>query len=318
MTGINPSRANEYGAGYAELRPEDLKRIVLLSKLDLLATSEYNKTTTFKVVRYAGKRFKIRAYLNRQAAKRQKSLLDQAPQLFAKCFGQFGRFLILEYVEGSGHKNVSEEFAALGHFIAEIAKVKTRQMDESDFDSWCDDLLKARIFTLRTISLVRRYYVEAQKLQVRWRLGYFDAMPANFVFKAGRPISIDEKHLRLGPEGISLIKPQSKLPSEAFSRILNAYCSTSHFDRFDDLKYREFLTFYYLIYGLAVVGAHKKQQVNIGIRDFHLRRRRLLRIVNASRLLCLREESLWLIKHYSQRVRKGILRPVAKILRRLA
>jgi hypothetical protein len=299
----------------ADLSVSDLKQIILQSKLDSQPKPE-NTATVHHVIRYAGKLYKVRAYENEQSARRQKLLLDKVPDMFAKCYGQIDRYLVMEFVEGTASDDSRQKLTGLGYFIADLATVKAFDSTEHDFDSWCRDLQIAKIFTPRTISLLRRYYVEARKMPFRWQLGYFDAMPTNFVFTTNSLISIDEKHLRFGPEGISLIKPQSKLPAEDFLRVLDAYYFKTNFDRFNDPKYREFLLFYYFVYGLAVVGTHKKHKVNIGIKDFHLRRRTLLQIVRASRLLCLREESLWLIQHRIHRIWKFMNRMIAYLERR--
>jgi hypothetical protein len=273
----------------------DLQQIISLSGLSTESKSA-NRPTALKVVSYKGEIYKVRKYATASQAERQQELLAAGNGLFATCYGRIDRFLVLRFLDNPSQPRRSKDhLGELGDFLGDLASLESAAARSDDFDSWIEDLIATGLFLPRTVNLMRQHYErQLKRIDVRWGIEYFDAMPRNFVLEGDRLISIDEKHLRIGPKSVSLIKPMWELSAEDFAEVLNRYQSRAGCTRFDDPDYRSFLTFYYTVYGLAFVGKHKTKVANIQIPEFHRRRRQLLQIIGAPRVICIREQALWL------------------------
>jgi hypothetical protein len=274
---------------------KDLREIVSLSGLETEPKLP-NKPTSLRITSRNGETYKVRKYLTASDALQQEKLLAAGNGLFAKCYGRSENYLVLEFFKTDSQPHHStEHLAELGEFLGALAELKVEAVIPDDFDLWIKDLAASCIFQTSTLRLLRRYYRDHVELAgVAWGLEYFDAMPRNFVLKGRSLVSIDEKHLRIGPKGVSLIKPMWELTERDFRCLLGRYQTRVASNRFEDLGYRQFISFYYLVYGLAFVGSHKSRGINIQIPEFHQRRGELLRIVHASWVTRLREQVFWL------------------------
>src|SRR5204863_5933564 len=167
-------------------------------------------------------------------------------------------------------------------------------------DSLCDSIRSAGIFSPRTIELMRRYFERATGTDapIEWAMEYYDAMPRNFVRgEQGTPVAIDEKHLRIGPRGVSLMKPMGQLEEGDFRTLKEAYLAKACPLPLDDPKYLEFLSFYRLISALGTSAAHRTKRFNIQEHRFHAYRRAVLGIIGAPATLRFREEVPWRVQY---------------------
>jgi hypothetical protein len=295
------------------LTESDLKWIVRLSKLQ--SQSRLTRVPIpSRVVSYSGHQYKVRAYPDGEAAQQRLELIGAAEHLFTRCHGRVDRYLVFEYIDGgkvagngpSGACDATESrpyaqiLLGIPAFLCELAARRADNSLEHDFDFLCGNIESAGIFRPRTIELVRRYYTQVQSRPIASGLEYYDAMPRNFalieegLIEEGKLASIDEKHLRVGPRGVSLIKPMEQLPQEDFSKLKEAYLAKLESVPFDDPEYRRFLRFYRHLTALGVLAAYRAREINMYEHSFHLNRRTILGIIGASPSTRLGEEAPWL------------------------
>jgi hypothetical protein len=184
--------------------------------------------------------------------------------------------------------------AGIPCFLNELATTQTDGSLDDDFDFLCNNIDLAGIFQPHTIELIRGYYSRAQSLRITSGLEYYDAMPRNFAFnEEGKLFSIDEKHLRIGPRGVSLMKPMGQLLAADFSKLKEAYLERLDWVPFDDPEYRRFLHFYRHMTVLGATTSYRPREINMYDSSFHASRRIILRIVGASPSTRLSEEVRW-------------------------
>ena len=283
----------------SQLAESDLERIVGLSGLQ--SHPRQNRIPVpSEVVRYSGRQYKVRAYPDSEAARRRLEVIGPVEHLFARCFGRLDRYLVFEYINGraaGGNELKLQEqmLAAIPAFLAELAMIRTNDSLHDDFDFLCKRIELAHIFRPRTIELVRRYYSQAQSLPVAAGVEYYDPMPRNFILtEEGKLVSIDEKHLRIGPRGVSLIKPLEQLPEAGFSKFKADYLAKLGLVPFDHLEYQQFLRFYRHMTALAMIFSYRVREINLYEASFHWSRRTVLGIVGVSPSTNLAEEAPWL------------------------
>src|SRR5688572_2189932 len=78
------------------LSAADLQQIVMLSGLGAVPVSG-RLQTVFRVVEFAGRPFKVRAFRDAAAAHRQLRLISKFETLFPRCYGRIGHCLIWEF-----------------------------------------------------------------------------------------------------------------------------------------------------------------------------------------------------------------------------
>jgi hypothetical protein len=309
------------------LAESDLEQIVRLSGFP----SEPQLTKIpipFKVVEYLGRQYKVRAYTSGEAAQRCLDLIATVEHLFTPDYRRLDRYLVFEYIKGStvdsNEPAVREQIlVGIPYFLDELATVQINDPLEDDFDFLCGNIGSAGIFRPRTMEVIRRYYFQVQSLTITSGLEYYDAMPRNFALtEEGKLVSIDEKHLRIGPRGVSLIKPLEQLSKADFAKLKEAYLSKLDRVPFDDPAYHEFLRFYQDMTVLGAVASYRRREVNMYSYSFHSSRRAVLGIVGASPATRLSEEALWLpfwvhqIKSPFQRTPGFLKRRLARIMAR--
>jgi len=278
------------------LTNHDLHNIVQLSGFDPEPALS-DRAKPYQVVTYEDSSYKVRAYQSEEAAQQWFDMISVVPDLFAPCYGRSGRFLVFQYVSGNQARNLDSDTAVyeIAAFLADLASVEAPYTLESDFEGICRDVEAAGIFKPNTMQLVRRYFAQAvSTLPVEWGLEYYDPLPRNFVVSDdGRLISIDEKHLRVGPRSVSLIKLMEQWPETSFENLKDVYFSKIGFVPFEFPKYHEFLLFYRCLSALAMIGAHRAREVNMQEPRFHDNRHIVLRIVRAKPHVRLSEEPPW-------------------------
>lgn len=286
----------------ALLTDEDLEQIVSLSGLDS-KTGLGEIARPFQFVAYNGGTYKVRACQSREVAEQWLQLLGGVNHMFAHCYGNVGRYLVFEYV--NANENANAKVGAHSHsrtsilfeiadFLAELAHADAPYSLEDDFNSLCKDIEAAGIFKPQTMKLIRRYFAGAQSLDIKWGLEYFDPLPRNFLHTGdGSLISIDEKHLRVGPRSVGLIKMMEQLPEDDFAQIKEAYFAQVGFIPFEFPKYNQFLQFYRCLCALGTIGAHRSHEINKQEPRYHVNRQIVLRIVKAPLTTRLREEPPW-------------------------
>jgi len=220
--------------------------------------------------------------------------------LFMSRYTRIDRYLVFKYVRGrTAHSEEPELWeqilAEIPSFLEELSTVHTDRSLDDDFETLCENIDLAGIFQTRTMELIRRYYAEAQSMHIISGLEYYDAMPRNFAFtREGKLFSIDEKHLRIGPQGVSLIKPMGQLSKADFSNLKEAYLAKLDWVPFDDPEYRWFLHFYRHMTVLGATASYRPRDINMYDPGFHASRRVILEIIGASTAARLRGEGQWL------------------------
>jgi hypothetical protein len=277
------------------------------------------RAALFRLVEFNQTTYKVRAYPSAEAAERQLANLEKARDSFLPCYGRIGRFLVLGYVEGRAREVSDLVLESLGTFLGRLSAAEVdsaRERFDAQLSVWLRDVERFRGFTPRTLELLRRHCNRTSGIASHWGLEYYDAMPRNFsVADRDRTVSIDEKHIHMGPRSVGLIKPKWKLPPSEFSRVLSAYRVRVTTPELDDPAYWEHLEFCYLVYSLATNLSQKPFEENLKTRAFHKRRRNLLRIVGAPPLLMIREQAGWLVLHALARS-KMRLRKMVEVFRR--
>ncbi len=280
------------------LTTDDLEQIVSLSGLDS-QTGLGETARPFQVVAYKGGTYKVRACQSTEVAEQWLQMLGGVSHLFSRCYGNVGRYLVFEYVNANAHSNGQTNservLFEIADLLAELAHAKAPYSLEDDFNSLCRDIEAAGIFGPKAMALVRRYFSDAQSFGIKWGLEYYDPLPRNFLYnREGRLISIDEKHLRVGPRSVGLIKMMEQLPEEDFAQLKEAYFAQVGFVPFEYPQYHEFLTFYRCLSALGMIGAHRSSEVNKQEPRFHVNRQIVLRIVKTPITLRLKEEPPWI------------------------
>ncbi|MFL5733178.1 MAG: hypothetical protein ACJ78Q_08255 [Chloroflexia bacterium] len=282
-------KQTDAGAGPGE---QDLEQIVEQSGLRTRPRSARFPTPS-EVVRYSGKAYKVRAYLDEETAREYQQLISNAERLSIRCYGRVKRFLVLEYLESDADSsgNVLED---IPQFLVDLAAVPAHRTPDDDFRALCANVEASDIFRPATMEWVRGYYEKSKTLGIEWGLEYYDAMPRNFAYtEDGRPVSIDEKHIRLGPRGVSLVKMMEQLPAADFAKVKQAYIAKLGPVPFDESAYHDFLRFYRHLTALGALGAFRAREANIYEHSFHLNRQMILRISGAPAGVLLREEARW-------------------------
>lgn len=295
-----------------------LEAIVRLSGLGARRKLPYKATLT-QVVQYEGLKYKVRAYPDPQKAQLQLEFLKKSECLFAPCRGQVERFLVFEFLDGR-IVDANEAPSRLGLFLAKLTALKVEPLNalfQNQFDGWCHDIECAGIFRPQTIDLICSYYERVARQGIRWNVEHYDAMPRNFVLlDDGRFLSIDEKHLRVGPRGVSFVKLTWDLPPSISAKIKTCYVKETHTAELNESWYLEFLEFYYLVYSLAFNGSDRSLLTNLSVPQFHDRRRKLLRIIGAPSHTFSREQLPWLTAHAAIQPSRKILRVLRQLIRR--
>jgi len=298
--------------------PADLGAIVRSAGFPEESASE-QRAALFRLVELNQTTYKVRAYPSAEDAERQLAKLEKARDSFLPCYGRVGRFLVLGYVQGRAREQSDLALESLGTFLGRLSATEVDSAGErfaAQLSVWLRDVERFRGFTTRTLELLRRHCDRASGIASHWGLEYYDAMPRNFSAADGdRYVSIDEKHIHMGPRGVGLVKPKWKLPPSEFSSVLTAYRVRVTTPELDDPAYWEHLEFCYLVYSLATNLSQKPFEENLKTRAFHKRRRSLLRILGAPPLLMIREQAGWLVMRALARS-KMRLRKMIEALRR--
>lgn len=269
-----------------KLNQTDLQEIVRRSGLnepDKLSGASRN----WKVVEYAGRLYKVRSYENSEIAERQLELISGVKHLFTECYGRIGRNLILAYIQNSKLQNNPEDFFLLGSFLGELVNVQICLPPQDDFELWCNELVSMKVFRNSTLERIKDYYREHSSNSLIFGLEYFDARLKNFALtEAGEFLSIDEKHVRVGPLGVSFAKPKLRLTGKEFQAVKEGYLSkTNRFD-FDDARYFDFLTLYHSIYALRFKVINSRSEIYKRSKTFQLRRQIVMRVIQLPLLDC--------------------------------
>ena len=276
------------------LKAQDLTQIVASSRLWPQPPASL-KPIQKEVVEINGNRYKVRVYPNAETAQRQWEYLTEIKAtLFARCHGRIGRYLVLDYIpDGNSNGSVPTPHE-IGLFLTALAKEQTRASIKEDFDSWCTYIGNARIFLPRTIELFRRYHrLKLESLPVSSGLEYYDATPHNFItMGGGKLLAFDEKHLDVGPRGVSLVRPEHTMTAKDWSDTKETYSlKMGSAALLEDSEYRDFLRFYWCkrqIYWWSyrvAVGTDTKKMLRF--------KRELLTIIRRSRACSLRDKLSW-------------------------
>lgn len=301
-----PNGSKGRGLRSSELEPMTIRRGLSEADLQLIVDQSGirtqaripNKPIPLRVVDYGRTKYRIRAYPNSELAQKWMDLVKETNGLVASCYGRVDRYLVLEYVEGNQAANSLQVLDAIASFLAELESVNTTQSPEDDFRGLCEYMEAAGIFLPQTTAWMRRYYERSNDLSIKWTLQYYDAMPRNFVCdEQGRLLAIDEKHLRLGPRGVSLVKAMGQLPENDFQMLKEAYFAKAGHAPLDEPRYKEFLSFYRLSSALGTSAAHRTRHFNTQEHRFHEYRRTMLKIISAPATLRLREEIPWRVRY---------------------
>lgn len=323
MTAHESRKSNTQTDAGDNLESSDLEQIVRLSVQSGLHSQPRlpGKPTPHKVVWYEGRPYKVRGYASGDAARQKLELLRAARNFFVRCYGRADRYLVLEYIADAGPDSSPQGLTKLGELLAELERAQTSGRPQTDFDSLCNDVETAGVFLPRTVGLIRRYQRRAESPSFSWGLEHQDAVPKNFVLtREGRLLSTDEKHLRAGPRGVSLINAMLELPEGDFMKIRDAYLAKADPVPFQDPQYREFLLFYHLMYFLAFQAVNKPREANMRwVRWFwfHRYRQAVLQIVGAPLTVRLQEEAPWRVQYPLHRSRKFVQRSWDSLARRL-
>lgn len=297
------------------LRSELLEILQQSGMADLAEAA--HRTTQCRVIEFQGKRFKVRSYRDAEAAQRRLELVAEAKDgLFIDCYGRVDRYLVLEYREGTIGYSSEELSSLLGKFLGVLERTSLPFSPNDEFGAWCEVLEQANIFRPRTLRSIRDHYASLRPENICWSLQYFDLMPRNFIVtEKGELVSIDEKHLRVGPRGISLVKPMWQMRKENFRRVKEEHHAHSGFTEFDDPDYRRFLVFYYCLYSLASSGK-VSASVYRKLSSFHLMRQKVLRRVGLPISEHLKEVIPWWVRYQLYGVESFLLSCARTLLHR--
>ena len=274
----------------AMLNESELSEIVLRSGL-MLRPRLPTKPTDFAVAEYKGCLYKVRSYKNSEVAQRQFELTNEVRYLFVECYGQIGRYLVLAYIPCSEVMDRENLSACLGLFLATLSTAKRNCSRPNDFETWCDILERKKIFHGRTLEALKVSFSEGLSRNINWGLEYFDLMPRNFILDRQETfLSIDEKHLRVAPRGVSLVRSMLQLSNENFQTLKESYLSKSGFLDVTNEDYFQFLISYYAVYSLAFIVENVPPQAYRKREDFYRLRTLLMHAVGVSRSMLLLED----------------------------
>jgi hypothetical protein len=269
----------------------DLERIVSMRDSGRVLTPG-GRCLAAWVVEHEGKAYKIRSYPSPKAAQDQLERIRKAGQAFGRCHGAIGSYLVLDYLE-AGDPCPGELPAAVGELLAHLSR-STAPPDEGDLQVWLGQLQLFGVFSRETAEAAWTYFTAWRDRGITWSLEYFDALPKNFLFdQNGRCVCIDEKSLRVGPRGLSLVKPALRLGREEFRALRGAYAAACGVDPFLDPGYREFLHFYHSAYALAYKLGNKTVGRNRRNFWFHHYRRDFLAPLHLPPAAYWRESVTW-------------------------
>ncbi len=200
---------------------------------------------------------KIRSYATDAEARRIAALLQDAAGKIAypELLGRWRHHLVFRYlaleISEPADTEPDTEFQ-LGIFLGTlnnqpVVEPSVAELD-AEFCGWLDRLQRLALLPGFTTEPLKERYHTSRPLTLPVRLGYWDAMPHNFGWHAGKFVMLDEKHLRPSFPGVGLVKPAFLLSPDKWQRVRFGYGSVASLTVYD--RNRTFLEFYYLVAAL--------------------------------------------------------------------
>jgi hypothetical protein len=302
--------------GEERLDLTELQRLVGLSGLGTRPVAG-RKKTVFSVVDSAGRKYKVRAFRNADAAQEKLNLVAPVRHLFAPLYGRIGHCVVWGYAEGNGEAKESVATEA-ARFLTQLAQVEFPPLSEQQFAGWCEEIGRSLIFLPASLRLMLDYYRENLHRAHHWNIEYMDAVPKNFVFdENGRCVCIDAKHLFVGPRGLGLVKlacQRGIVASEDYcAELLRAYRQEIPLEEYDDPRYLDFVRFYYCMMLLQENAHYLPCRHNLESKQNRWRKRLLLDMVKAPAWLRLAEEAVLAVPFYTYQTRIRITEALRSI-----
>lgn len=290
-----------------DLSYADLEEIIRLSKLESRDIPE-RLYSQFSVVNHNQKHYKVRKYRDKWRIDDEIGILRRAPHLFAPFQGRIANYVVYDFVEDIRSEKPASQAHEIGSFLAELASVSAKPISGKEFNHWCDELQEARFFRPRTVDLIQGYFARRCPQVSHWNAEYIDAVPKNFaVDDRGRFVSIDAKHLHIGPRGLGLVKlyhQRNKLISEEeYQKTRDCFCGRLDFHQFSDPDYFDFLSFFYCFVGLLDNARFIAPCISFNAARNQWRRQVILDIIQAPSSMRWIEAIAWKIPHEISKAR---------------
>jgi len=285
----------------------DLEEIVRRSKLASREIPEH-LYSQFSVVNYNQKHYKVRKYREKWRTDDEISIIRRAPHLFAPYHGRIANYLVYDFVEDTRSEKPASQAQEIGTFLVELASVSANPISAKEFDHWCDELQEARFFRPRTADLIREYFTRRCPEVSHWNAEYIDAVPKNFaVDERGRFVSIDAKHLHIGPRGLGLVKLHHQrnrlISEEEYQKTRDCFCSRLDFHQFSDPDYLNFVSFFYCMVGLLENARFISPCISFNAARNQWRRQIILDAIQAPSSMRWIEAIAWKIPHEISKAR---------------
>lgn len=229
----------------AQLRPPGPEEVVceFYPRLDVVHATD-------------GEVYKVRTYATEAEAKEKESLLTRigSSVRVQPILGRAGNSLVFAYLQVEPG-DVSEHpafFRQVGMTLAYLegfreAPSRSAEVDET-FNGWLRHLSRSGFVSPWAVRKAARLYKALRPREPRVCVVYLDAMPPNFGWVDGELYLLDEKHFKLGYEGISLIKPYLAMPHERWQEVREGYAGERSMASVQ--VHWEFLKLYYLAFSL--------------------------------------------------------------------
>ncbi len=281
------------GTNRGKLSSQEIEEILGSSGFEAEPPYPY-RAAQLRLVRHGGRMFKVRAYRNSEEARQRLMLMDQVRDLFVPCYGRRGRYAIFEYVGKNLLHQCPDIPERIGAFLAELANIEAEPLADEEFDLWCRMLEDAKIFRPRTLDFLKRHYHRIKSPPLRWTLYYGDAMPRNFVFtEDAKFLCIDEKHLRIAPDGLNLVLAEWRFPAQAFAKLKETYTAKAGTAQLESAECSRRILFYFCVAEMAYRLTHARPSKLHGQKEVHRERRLLLMIAGAGWWMRFSESLRW-------------------------
>lgn len=244
---------------------EDIKRKnpfnLKIQKIVPLDSPNAMSGETFCIYTTKGKKYKLRYCEDLKKAKRIAKNIKLIPEAFPKFYGQKGRFLLFEWIEGKEPpKKLPLKFCyELGKMVGK-AHASNKKNVKFDIDYLFIEKLKrlkkSRAMKEKEIKLIKKLYNSLRnKVSINAVVEFHDLHNGNFIVsKKGKLFFIDEEGFTESIKGMGLSKPlfefgwmKSQKQKDAFWKGYKKYQDNSFFEG----DYKDFIG---LIYAVRVIG----------------------------------------------------------------
>lgn len=268
-----------------------------------------------------GRRYKFRRYASSGEANEKLRILATLGHALpmTALVAESDQTLCFDYIDSVSFPDDLASYQAMGRWLGSLC-AKTWDWDSpSAFDAyhalWLKDLEESGFFSRSVIQRARVHYEAMRPTEVAVCINYWDAMPPNFGIQSGEAILLDEKHLRMGLSGISMVKPRLFLPAAEYTALAEGYQTTAldkdlqHDQPYLEIVYRTYALWFYL-HGMQI-GA-TTYDVNSRLRRF---RASFLSTHNISALDIRRDRFVFFL-HFPQQTTRYFWKRVKRWTRR--